>query len=458
MQRGYVELTRLHDRCTRILIAEWVPSLNKGELAILIGMLETFNVLGEVKVSIFSFYPRLDKERYPQDVKIIDVRGDLHMGSSLPEKPKVIQILASLFAIVQHIFFTMLYAVIGDKVLMVMNRMIWREYCRSDVIIICHDQVDCVFGSRKLLLSPIYLTLLAKTLNIPIVFYANGTYKPKSRLWKILARYVLNNVDLITIREEESFKFLKTIAGNKAPIYLTADPAILLSPINHDEARRIAAEEGINRGDDLLIGVTLTRSTLLSAYPEFRNLEDRYNKALTAVAKFFDDLINSINAKIIFLPHCIEHYEKRDDRDVARNILNLMQNKHKVVLITKEYSPQELKGLMGFFDLFIGARVHSVVGALSMGVPSITLTKPSFYTMRPYGIIGGTLNQKDWIYNIENLEPENLLSRIIDLLSLRNEVRKNLVPEIESAKKKALLNGKLLKALLDSRKKSAISK
>ena len=447
-------MPHLNDCPTRILIAEWVPSLNKGELAILIGMLKTFEVLGEVEVSIFSFYPQLDKQRYPKNVKIIDLGSDLYLKSSLLEKSSLVMILVGLFSMLQHIFFSMLYAVIGNNAVKIMNKMMWREYCRSDVIVICHDQVSCVFGPRFLPFSPLYITMLAKTLGKPVVIYANGFPRPKRAvgkigLWKILARYVLSKVDLITVRDDESYKHLKDILRNKARIYLTADTAILLSPVNYDKVRRIILEENIDKSDGLLIGMTLTRELLLGAYQELRNPEERYKKAIALMARLVDHLTNNLHAAVVFLPHCIELYKQRDDRDVAREIYNKTANKDKVVVLTKEYSPEELKGLIGIFDLFIGGRVHSVVSALSMGVPSITLTRSS--DRRAYGIIGKMLKQEEWIYNIEGLNPDKLLSKIITLLSLRDEISRNLVLQTKVAKEKALLNGKLLKALLDSR-------
>lgn len=440
---------------TRILIADWVPSLNKGELAILIGMLKTFEVLGEVEVSIFSVYPQLDKQRYPKNVKIIDLESDLYLKSSLLEKSSLVIILGGLFVMLQHIFFSMLYAAIGDNVVKIMNKMIWREYCRSDVIVICHDQVSCVFGPRFLPFSPLYITMLAKTLGKPVVIYANGFPRfkrvvGKIGLWKTLARFVLNNVDLITVREEESYKYLRNISSNKTRIYLTADPAILC-PVNHERVRSIILEENIDRSDGLLIGMTLTHRILLNAYQEIRNPDERYEKATTQMARLVDHLIKNLHATVVFLPHCIEPYRKGDDRDVAREIYNKTVNKYKVVVLTKEYSPDELKALMGVFDLFIGGRVHSVVSALSMGVPSITLTIGGSSDRRAYGIIGKTLKQEKWIYNIEGLDLDKLLSMIITLLSLHDEVSKDTVLQTRIVKKKALLNGKLLKALLDSR-------
>lgn len=433
---------------TNILIAEWVPSLNKGELAILIGMLKTFEVLGKVEVSIFSFYPSLDKERYSKNVKIIDVGGDLYLGNSLPEGSRLVKVRAFLFATLQHLFFVLLSKILSKNASKVMNKAVWREYCRSDVIIICHDQVSCVSGSI-LTFSPIYITLLAKALRKPIVIYANGTSNFERRIWKILATCVLNNVDLITVRDEESFLYLKDFVWNKARIHLTGDPAVLLPTIDPERVKSIMLEENIHKNDELLVGAAMTRAVLLNAFQWYANPVTRYKKAITEIARLFDLLIENFQATIVFMPHCIEPYQYRDDRMVAEEIYNAMTHKHKARVLITEYSPEELKGLMGELDLFISARVHSVIGALSMGVPSYTLTSSS--DRRAYGLIGKMLKQEEWISNVENLNADRLFARITDLLSASDKIRKDLPSIINSAKEKALLNGRLLRALLISR-------
>ena len=449
----------LNGSSVKILIAEWIPSLNKGELAILIGMLKTFEILGKVEVSVFSFYPLLDKERYPSNVKIIDVGGDLYLGDSLPEKSRLVRIRANLFAIFQHLFFIMLYKVLGKNALRIMNKPVWREYCRSNVIIICHDQVSCVDGFI-LLFSPIYTTLLANALHKPIAIYANGTYvahKSQRKIWaprpgEVLARYVLNNVDLVTVRDKESYSYLKGISRNKAHIYLTADPAILLPPVDPERVKSITLEENIHKNDGLVVGAAMTREVLSTAFQGHANLATRYKKAIAEMARFFDRLVENFQATIVFIPHCIEPYQHRDDRVLAKEIYNIMKNKHKARVLIREYSPEELKGLVGQFDVFISARVHSVIGALSMDVPSCTLTRSS--DRRAYGLIGRMLNQERWIYNVENLSADTLFRRISDLLSASDKIRKDLPSIISSAKAKALLNGRLLKASLDSRLKT----
>jgi len=438
------------DKPIRILIAEWIPSLNKGELAILIGTLKTFKTLGKVEVSIFSFYPYIDKKRYPKNVKIIDVGSDLYIGNgdSLIEASRLVKAKAFLFSTLQHLFFALAAKTLGKNVLRFMNKSVWKEYYRSDVIIICHDQVSCVTGFI-LFLSPLYITLLAKFLRKPIVIYANGTHSFGRKIWKILATFVLNSVDLITVRDEESFSYLKKFVWNKTRIYLTGDPAILLPSVDSRKAREIMLREGINEDDRLLVGAAMSREVLSSAFRGCVNPDIAYRKAAKEIAKVLDRLVKSFQASIVFVPHCIEPYHRRDDRIVAREIYNAMKNKHKVHIIANEYSPEELKGLIGQLDIFISSRIHSLISALSMGVPSCCITKPS--DKRACGLIGKMLKQEEWIYNVENLNADRLFTCITDLLSASDKIRKNLPFIVNIAKERALLNGKLLKALLDSR-------
>lgn len=412
-------------------------------------MLKTFKILGEVEVSIFSLDPQIDKGRYPQNVKIIDVGKDLFIGEKLPEKSFLFHVLASIFAMLQHIVFCILYIIIGNNVLKIINRRLWKEYCRCDVIIICHNQESIVFGLKMLFFFPIYITLLAKTLGKPVVIYANGTCKVKNRLWKILAKFILNNVDLITVREIETYKYLRNISGDKSRIHLTADPAVLLSPVDYDRVRCIMIDEKINESEGLLIGMTLTRNLFLDTYKELRNPQERYEKAIVQMARLVNYLVNNLQATIIFIPHCIQPYKQKDDREVAKKIYNLIENKKKVVLMTKEYLPEEMKGLIGVVTIFIGGRIHSVISALSMGVPSITLTRSS--DLRAQGMIGKMFKQEEWVLEIEELEFDKFLSKINTLLSIRNELSEKLKLQTSFLEEKALLNGKLIKALLDSR-------
>ncbi len=421
----------------RVLIAECIPSLNKGELAILLGMLRTFQELGDTEVSIFSEDPSLDQQRFPSGLRIIDIRNDLYLGQ-LGRGGFARNLVAIILSALQHLIFAILHGLFGRYALRVMTKGIWREYCKSDVILICHDQVSCARGFL-LTFSPIYITLLAKVLHKPVVIYANGTHNFGRLPWKLLGALVLNMVDLTTVRDAESFLYLERFVLNKNRIQLTGDPAILLPPSSKEEVEDIFHTEGIDRGKPL-VGAALSHEVL-------SNSANGYLRAVAEVASAFDSFIENHDAVIVFVPHCIEKQGLRDDRVVAAHVYQAMKHKRAAHVITTEYSSRQLKGLMAEFELLISTRVHAAIGALSSGVPSIVLTGPC--DRRAYGLIGGMLQQSEWIYDVTNLSADGLYKRMASLYRLRGTVRRNLVSAVGDVTSRALLNGKLLRDLLN---------
>jgi polysaccharide pyruvyl transferase WcaK-like protein len=369
---------------------------------------------------------------------------------------------AIFWAALQHLSFMFLYRVLGKKTLKIMDKPLWKMYCEYDVFIMCTDEVDCVNGS-SLKFSPLYISLLAKTLQKPIVFYANGTTRFTSeiwiwrlrtrRLWKTLAKYILSIVDLITVREEGTIHYFKQITGDKVPIYLTADPSFLLSSATVKRVKKIMLNEKIEKKEGPLIGVAMTYGVLSEAFISELDPATTYEKALKEIARFLDKLIEKFNSSIVFVPHSIEPYGYRDDRIVAKDIHRLMLNKNMTRVITREYSAEELKGLFGQLDLLITCRVHAAIGALSMGTPSCIIARP--WDGRAYNIIGKMAKQEKWIYNVKNLNADKLFKHVSDLLVASSEIRKQLPHILHSVEEKALRNGKLLKALLNSRFKMA---
>jgi len=417
----------------KILIAEDVPSLNKGEEAILMGMLETFRILGDVEVCLYSSNPQIDAARYGTKIKVVDNK----MGRAINKKILpilVIKIVKFLYINLMHLLFALLYKIFDQNATKIMKADIWKEYCKSDLIIIGHDSAFGFF-------SHVHIILLAKFLRKPTVVYA-GSVAFSGRIRSKLAKFILNKVDLITLRERSSYEYLKKIGVNRPPMFVTADTAFLLPPASFEKVEEIMVKEKI-KSNRPLIGMTMTREISCRAFPNLRNPKERYDECIKLMAQVVDYLIDTLNATIVFLPHCIGPGEELDDRIVAKDIYQAVRNKHKVKVITNEYTAEELKGLIGQFDLFIGERLHSVISAISMLVPSIAILYPSHRDE----ILREVLDNK-WICSIENLDIGTLKSKLYEIWSGKEEIRKKLINKMKSVKERALLNGKLIKDLL----------
>lgn len=435
----------------KIFIAENVPSLNKGEMTILEGMLESFKILGKVEVTMLSDLPDIDQLRYGTKVKIIDAKKALCLSGELVGHHQVVKIFVSFLFLFQHLLFLLLYKFFGSTALKLMKSEIWREYVESDVIIVGHNGT---FGAGwGMLRTPIYfyyfyIPFFVKMVGKPIALYGGSVGRVR-RLRGVLekgAKFALNKIDLVTLREDVSYRNLRDIGVKNDRVFVIPDLAFLLRPVPSDQAKEIMVREGIEETNRPLIGMTVTREIASMAFPDLNSPESSYHKHIEMLAEVIDELTSKLDATVIFIPHCIGFAKELDDRIVANDILQMCKNKDKVKVITNEYGAAELKGLIGQFDLFIGERTHSVVNAMSMCVPSMVI---SWSSDQRLGIIK-MLDQDNVICYVENLNAETLLSMISDIWGERNKIKKNLKSQTEIIREQAMLSGKLLKELLES--------
>ena len=444
-----------HDRsdenAVKILIAENVPSLNKGEMAILEGMLESFRSLGKVEVSMLSAHPETDASRYPPPVRTIDIKESWPLVGGLDGHWCNKFFFAPILLMFKHAFFLIAYKVLGLRVLRFFRGAIWQEYLEADVIIEGHDGNFGIGGDPESpLFYPLYLPLFAKMLAKPTVLYAGSIRRVRRFRWRIdkVFKFVLGKIDLITLRENVSYQNLKDIGLQSNRIFVTADLAFLLQPVPLEQVEEIMRREGIDKASKPLIGMTVTREIASKAFPELTSPESSYQKHIEMLAQVIDDLTDKLNASVIFMPHCIGLDEKLDDRIVAKDIFWKCANKDKVKVITNEYGPEELKGLIGQFDFFIGERVHSVINAMSMCVPSIVISWSSDQRLGIIKMVG----QENAICYVDGLDANTLISKIEGIWSKREKIKIELKSQIEIMRERAMLNGKLLKELLKSRR------
>lgn len=439
----------------KIFIIENLPSLNKGEMTILDGMLKSFGFLGNVKVSMLSARPEIDTSRYSSKLKVISVSESWPLNGGL-NCSRWGKILVSILVMLQHLLFIFSFQLFGRNVLRLFKSDIWKEYLIADVFIEGHNGTFGTGGSLGIpYLYLLYLPLFAKLLDKPIVFFGGSISQGKGIIWtfvRIAYRLALKNMNLVTLRERISYDNIKAIDLQEKYIFVTADPAFLLDPAPLDKIQHIMNQEGIKKSSQPLIGVTVTRRMASTAFPMLTNPSASYCKHIEILAKAFDNLINNLNAKIIFIPHCIGFGDELDDRLVANDIFLRCKNQQEIKLITKEYSAAELKGLIGQFDLFIGERLHSVVNAISMRVPSLVISNSTDQRLDIIRMFG----QDNAICFADNLDHETLLDKINDIWSNRDKIKEELDVQIQSTQDKSMLNGKLLKETLDSKRAKKI--
>ena len=171
------------------------------------------------------------------------------------------------------------------------------------------------------------------------------------------------------------------------------------------------------------------------------------------MARTVDYLIDTLNATIVFIPHVTERWGN-DDRTVADDICKIVIHKQKIVSIKNEYTAEEIKGIIGQCDLFIGARMHATIASTSMCVPTVAIA----YSHKTHGIIGEMLGYNNYVLDVRNrsFDYDVLVSTTNDVWNNRLKIRKELELKMKHIKQRALLNSKLVKALIETFKRRAL--
>jgi polysaccharide pyruvyl transferase CsaB len=294
-------------------------------------------------------------------------------------------------------------------------------------------------GSYRQTLSWMSKILLAKMLSKPTVIYAVGVYPDFHKKLKILKRIILNNaVDLINVRDEESKKILENIGIKK--VYLTVDPALCLEPRDSLHVQDILCKENIAMGDHPLIGICLRGTYTDQLFPE----ETDYAQFKKILALVIDQLLTNLDADVVFIPM---RYMPPDNK-IAFEILEIIQHKKRVKVITGRYTPQEVMGILGKMDMVIGMRLHSLILAAAMSVPMVGIVyhpKVKNFLLQ--------LNQNMNFCDINNLDFDDLKTKIEITWQSKEELKLIIDYSVSNLKKAIIDNALFVCDLLKQRRK-----
>lgn len=408
----------------RIFVAEEVPGGNKGEVAIIKGIEECFKGIGiSCKISVLSpFYPEIDFHEYSRDFKVIDGVASLHIPHGLTERSYLVKILASIWCLIQHIMFILLYKIFGRKTLTIMKGEIWREYLDTDLLLVGHDNLFAnPYGSALAFLNS-YILLLAKMINKPCVVFGASVGPFNNKIFLLFIKFILNHADAITLRDKKSYEFVKFLGIDKPPVSLCLDPAVLLKPASFEQIDRILIKERINV-DRGLIGI-MAGPVMYKRLSLKVDIKTKYEYHISNIAYAIDYMISKLDVNVLLMYHAT-FPAVNDDRLVITDIYKKVSNKDQVKLIVNNYSADEIKGLIGLCELFIGDRTHSLIASATMCVPCISISHKNNY--KTNGLIGDFFGLNEGIVFIEDFDKDKFVKLIDYQWNIRNENKKKLL-------------------------------
>lgn len=276
--------------------------------------------------------------------------------------------------------------------------------------------------STRSLIYYLAIMALAKMFKKPVMVYANGIGPINRRINRILTRFILNKVDLITLRDEDSRIYLKNMNISNPNIRVTADPVFTLNPVSDNRVREILESESIPL-DERFVGISIRK---------WKNDD----VLIDIISKTIDFIVEKYNIKVILIPM---HYP--EDLDISLKVLDNVKTKECFVLKDR-YNVEEIMGVIKKLDLIVAMRLHSLIYAATQEVPMVGLS----YDPKVDGILSSL--GMEHMCHVENLEYERLVENIDNAWNRRDELKDNLKRRDEELKKKALLNVELALDLL----------
>ncbi|KGP71651.1 polysaccharide pyruvyl transferase family protein [Pontibacillus yanchengensis] len=199
---------------------------------------------------------------------------------------------------------------------------------------------------------------LAYSMGKPIYFYGIGIGPFKSPKSAEYAISLLSKANRITVRDEDSYQFVKKHLP-KANVKYSADPALNMKSAPTKSIQAVLKLEKIPTNKKL-VGICLR--------PWFYVGEEK-EKLLNHIAIMCKMLANDQDVHFVLMPFC----QYKGDKYIMKQLSTLLPPQS-FTLIKNDYSPRIFKSLISNFDLIVGMRLHSLILSASTSVPFIGLS------------------------------------------------------------------------------------
>ena len=230
---------------------------------------------------------------------------------------------------------------------------LWRRLRRSRLFISGGGSLIQDVTSSRSLYYYLFTMMLARACGCRVLMYGCGIGPIQRPFNQKLASRILNrNVQIITLRDSNSYQVLSRMQVDRPRIVLAADPTVNLVRSGRLNAATSFAREGIPEDADKV-------AFCIRSWPSFTHPEH-----LAAAA---DHIYDTYGFLPVFIP-----IELPRDAEAAARVTQLMHVPYKAC--SKRYNVDELIGMLGSMKLVVGMRLHSLIFATLGRAPVVALS------------------------------------------------------------------------------------
>lgn len=255
------------------------------------------------------------------------------------------------------------------------------------------------------------------------------------RLMRKPAQWLLRRASVVTVRDTISLEYLVSL-GLEPPT-VTADLAFLL------DSDASAADEAISRGlipSGPFVGVSI--SNLIAHHYVSRSQKASKEKFLSEMAGALSSFSEEHDLPVVLVPQVTGPKLDKDDRVLSRDLAARMDTS--VTCLEDDLNPDAIKGIIGRATVFVGARMHANIAALSSGVPTVAIS----YSHKTPGIMN-MFGLGGYVIDIGSFSMNTLRYRLDSLMNEREVIAQRLQDELDAIRTAAERNIDIVADLLD---------
>lgn len=402
-----------------IVIPEPIPSMNKGEIAILDGLREALKLYGEYNLSVYS-------PPFIIDDDIRNAKGQYNVVGGIDLFDLENAFLENPIPRGRFYFFKTWGKLILFSLVYKMNKTLSKALFNDPLLLSIAD-ADLILANHDGMLNYLhfYLVLSGKIMGKPVALYGGGNDLKGRSSFKVrkFFQFAVKHSIICTVRDPGSYDYLIENDVPAASVHLFPDPAVMLPPCDNDRVFEILNQEGVPLPDEKpLYGLIPVRGGIVfnKSFTAETDLEKKHALRVNLWVNVLTHLIDTTEAHFVFLPHCIGPGKANDDRRMSRDIFNALpeDKKQRVTLIESDFTAGELKGLMKNFQYVLGERTHGLIGSVSAATPCIALTTEE--DLRMHYIMENMFERST--YNLNNPDVEELKQILSDEWSKRDVI------------------------------------
>ena len=244
----------------------------------------------------------------------------------------------------------------------------------------------------------------------------------------------LASFDAVLVRESASFQYLRD-NGVIRNVHLVADPAFMMPSAKPDiEVCTALPAEFVGVNVSPLIARTYSRLKK----PAWEMTRADIAPWLECCAEFVNEVVSRTGMPVVLVPHVESALENNNDYLFMQNLMVHLDNtaRKAVSCLPSGLNASELKWVIARSKMFVGARTHSTIAAMSSAVPTLSIG----YSLKARGINRDVFGCLDYCVDAREFDPPQAARLVEAMLGQREDIRARVsdrLPGITAAARKA---------------------